>query len=201
MQLEKLVSFHKALSDPTRLRILRLVSEKSLSGQELAARLGVTPPTITHHLVKLREAGLLHEWRDKNTVYVSLNREMLGSKTRGTLAFTAPAQEVKEESDMEQAAHEKFKESVLKNFIAKDGRLKSIPAQLKKKIIILEWLAEQFEIGRSYPEKEVNEMIKQVHDDFATLRRELIMHQFMYREKEVYERNPVEVWTDWRELH
>lgn len=200
MQLEKLVAYHKALSDPTRIRILRLVAEGTLSGQELASRLGVTPPTITHHIVKLREAGVLFEWREKNTIYFSLNREMLETKARATVSFVSPAIREKEESEMTATAQEKFRESVLKNFFDKEGRLKTIPAQLKKKIVLLEWLAEQLEIGKTYPEKEINEFLKRYHEDFATLRRELIMQQFMYREKEIYELNPREVWTDWREL-
>lgn len=200
MQLEKLVSYHKALSDPTRLRILRLVAEESMSGQELAVRLNVSAPTITHHIAKLREAGLLFEWREKNTIYFRLNSEMLEAKSRGTVAFVSPGSSGKEDTDMAQMTEAKFRESVLKNFFTKEGRLKTIPAQLKKKIVVLESLAERLEMGRSYPEKEINAFLKEFHEDYATLRRELIMHQFMYREKEIYELNPREVWTDWRKL-
>lgn len=61
-------------------------------------------------------------------------------------------------------------------------------------------MAEQLEFGRKYSEKEINEFIKQYHDDFATIRREFIMHQFMYREDGVYELNPKEMWTRWDEV-
>jgi len=50
------------------------------------------------------------------------------------------------------------------------------------------------EFRKVYPEKEINEYLKQFHDDFATLRRELIMCQYMYRENNQYELNPVELW-------
>jgi hypothetical protein len=93
-----------------------------------------------------------------------------------------------------------YKASVIRNFFTKEGRLRSIPAQLKKKLIVLEKLVSQFEKGRKYSEKEVNESIKLVHEDFATLRREFIMHQFMYRENEVYELNPPEMWAKWETL-
>jgi len=201
MQLDKLVSYHKALSDPTRLRILRLVAARPLSGQELAARLGVTAPTITHHVLKLREAGLLYERREKNTIYFSLNRETLEAKSRGTVEFVCPKPAGREGTEMTQANDVKFRESVLKNFFTKEGRLKTIPAQLKKKIVILERLAEQLELGKAYAEKEINEFLKRYHEDYATLRRELIMQQFMYRENEIYELNPREVWTKWQDLH
>ena len=50
----------KALSDPTRLRILRYLTQENLTPTELARRLRLRPPTVTHHLRALRLAGLVH---------------------------------------------------------------------------------------------------------------------------------------------
>jgi DNA-binding transcriptional ArsR family regulator len=49
----------KALSDPTRLRILNLVSQEPLSPAQLARRLRLRAPTVTHHLKALRLTGLV----------------------------------------------------------------------------------------------------------------------------------------------
>jgi DNA-binding transcriptional ArsR family regulator len=49
----------KAMSDPTRLRILHYLSQDSLSPAELARRLRLRAPTVTHHLHALRLAGLV----------------------------------------------------------------------------------------------------------------------------------------------
>jgi DNA-binding transcriptional ArsR family regulator len=49
----------KALSDPTRLRIMHYLSEEALSPAELSRRLRLRPPTVTHHLQALRLAGLV----------------------------------------------------------------------------------------------------------------------------------------------
>jgi hypothetical protein len=65
---------------------------------------------------------------------------------------------------------------------------------------VLEHLVSRLENGRVYDESEINAFIKLVHDDFATIRREFIMHQFMFRENEKYELNPRELWTKWEEL-
>lgn len=46
-----------------------------------------------------------------------------------------------------------------------------------------------------YEEKEINEYIKNFHDDFATIRREFITNQYMYRENGIYEVNPPEMWA------
>jgi hypothetical protein len=78
---------------------------------------------------------------------------------------------------------------VLRNYLNEDGRLKTIPSVRKNLIVILKWLAEHFEVGRKYTEKEVNAVILQYHEDYATLRRELIGHQLMQREKGIYWRH------------
>jgi len=48
----------KALADETRLRILQMLAERQLYGQQLADALGVSHPTISHHMAQLRIAGL-----------------------------------------------------------------------------------------------------------------------------------------------
>jgi hypothetical protein len=64
----------------------------------------------------------------------------------------------------------------------------------------LEYIVSQLDKDRKYTEKELNEFIKGYHEDFATLRREFIMHQFMFRENEIYELNPQEMWAKWETL-
>lgn len=198
MQLDKVVNYHKALADPTRIKILILLADGELNGQILAEKLYVTPATITHHAAKLREASLITERRDKNTIYFSLNHyfikhsanyteSLIYRKDRGGLA------------DLDDDQN-RMRESVIKNFFTTDGKLKNVPVQLKKKLIVLELLVSKLEKGRKYSEKEINEYIKQVHDDFATIRREFIMHHFMFRENQVYELNPPEMWANWRTL-
>ncbi|OMD32057.1 metalloregulator ArsR/SmtB family transcription factor [Paenibacillus odorifer] len=194
MQLEKIVSYHKALADPTRLRLLLLLSQGEMHGQALAEKLNLSQPTVTHHAAKLREAALIKERRDKNTVYFKLNPEFINNGAEASLQFIFS----KGAEDMEEQLPENsLQDTVIRNFFSKDGRLRQIPAQYKKKLIALQYMVEKLEPGVVYTEKEINEYIKQFHEDFATIRREFIMHQFMYREKDKYELNPREVWTRW----
>ncbi|OMD85582.1 ArsR family transcriptional regulator [Paenibacillus odorifer] len=194
MQLEKIVSYHKALADPTRLRLLLLLSQGEMHGQALAEKLNLSQPTVTHHAAKLREAALIKERRDKNTVYFKLNPEFINNGAEASLQFIFS----KGAEDMEEQLPENsLQDTVIRNFFSKDGRLRQIPAQYKKKLIALQYMVEKLEPGVIYTEKEINEFIKQFHEDFATIRREFIMHQFMYREKDKYELNPREVWTRW----
>jgi biotin operon repressor len=198
MQLDKMVNYHKALADPTRMRILLLLSRGKMHGQALAKKLNLSQPTVTHHASKLREAGLIKERRDKNMVYFTLNPELIRQHAEATVRFIFEKGEGEEEMS---ELNETLEASVLRNFFSKDGKLRQIPAQYKKKLIVLQMLAEKLEPGRMYPERELNEWIKQYHEDFATIRRELIMHQFMYREREMYELNPREMWTRWDQVH
>lgn len=207
MQLEKVVSYHKALADPTRIRMLTLLAGGEMNGLTLAEKLAVTPATVTHHAGKLRQASLIRERRDKNTIYFSLNHEFLRTSADATLELiyrhanavvTQPLTEGEKEAMSEENI--RFKDSVIHNFFSKEGQLKSIPVQLKKKLITLEYMVEKLTPGQKYTEREINEFIKNYHPDFATIRREFIMHQFMYRENQVYECNPQELWTRWERL-
>ena len=68
----------------------------------------------------------------------------------------------------------------------KDGKLKNIPAQLKKKKVVYALLAELFEPGRDYAEREVNEILAAAYPDFCTLRRGLVDDGLLTREGGVY---------------
>ncbi|WP_379126783.1 metalloregulator ArsR/SmtB family transcription factor [Paenibacillus sp. sgz500958] len=194
MQLDKIVNYHKALADPTRMRILLLLSSGEMHGQALAERLSLSQPTVTHHAAKLREASLIRERREKNTVYFKLDPEFIRTNAEASLQFIFS----KGAQDMEEKSQEpSLQDTVIRNFFSKDGRLRQIPAQYKKKLIVLQYMVEKLESGRVYTEKEINEFIKAYHEDYATIRREFIMHQFMYRENEKYELNPQEMWTRW----
>ena len=78
---------------------------------------------------------------------------------------------------------------VLANFMGADGRLRTIPTKLSKLTVVLDHLAQEFEPGRTYPEAEVNEMLRRFHPDFAALRRYLVENGFMTREDNVYWRS------------
>jgi hypothetical protein len=71
---------------------------------------------------------------------------------------------------------------VIKDYVRKDGSLKTIPAQRKKLEAILRYVAKAFEPGKRYSEKQVNEILGKYHEDTASLRRELVGYGLMKRE-------------------
>ena len=78
---------------------------------------------------------------------------------------------------------------VLTNFLTDDGRLHTIPSKQSTLHVVLDHLAQSFEPGRHYPEKEVNEILERFHPDYAALRRYLVEGQFLTREDSVYWRS------------
>jgi hypothetical protein len=74
---------------------------------------------------------------------------------------------------------------VLRAFVH-DGRLKSIPAQRAKRLVILDMLAQQFEPGERYSERKVNAILRKWNDDTAALRRYLVDEDFLDREAGEY---------------
>ncbi|KZE48783.1 ArsR family transcriptional regulator [Brevibacillus parabrevis] len=211
MQLDKLVTFYKALGDPTRVRILAMLANGPLHGQALAGKLGVTPPTITHHMAKLRDAGIVYERRDKNTIYFYLHEANMKRQTQAILNVLERAKGTMEEdlfADEETKTPQEQRRSqmaadqmhVIKSFLTPDGKLKQIPAQRKKKLIVFEYMVRGLEFGRKYKEQEINDYIRQFHDDYATIRREFVMNHYMYREDGIYELNPEEMWAKAEEL-
>lgn len=80
------------------------------------------------------------------------------------------------------------KDKVLSHFI-KDGRLKQLPAQQKKRFIVLEFFLNQFQPNQTYSEQEVNEIISRYYDDYCTIRREMIDWKMMFRKDDTYKRN------------
>lgn len=188
MQLNRLVDFHKTLGDPTRLRILSLLSSGPLHGQAIAGKLGLTAPTITHHLKKLRDINVVYERRDKNTIYFYLKQSVVHE-------YCESLKQLVEGKDAKMNELSDERQKIISNFFTKDGKLKTIPAQRKKKLIVFEYILKGFEKGKKYEEKEINEFILRFHDDYATIRREFIINHYMYRENGVYELNPVEMWA------
>ncbi|TQF10082.1 metalloregulator ArsR/SmtB family transcription factor [Myxococcus llanfairpwllgwyngyllgogerychwyrndrobwllllantysiliogogogochensis] len=81
--MEALSQSFRALGDPTRLRILRLVAEAPLNVTELVSLVGVAQSSVSHHLGKLKGLGLIREERQAGFSYYSLALE--GDDTRWPL--------------------------------------------------------------------------------------------------------------------
>ncbi len=173
---EELVTFFKALADSNRLKIVGLLAEKAYSVEELAALLQLKPSTISHHLSKLSEAGLVQSHAESYYSVYQLDKQMLEEKRR-TMFSQTELSNVAAEVDADA-----YDSKVVRDFTRSDGSLKAIPAQRKKLDAILRHVVKSFEAGKRYSEKNVNEILAKYHEDTATLRRELVGAGLMQRE-------------------
>ncbi len=132
--------------------------------------------TIRNHRFKLKEKEkqakiflALMALLSKNHINDDGNKKLVEIHRRATMV------------DERYVITEKERENVIKNHI-KNDKIVNIPRSEKKKIIILQYLVQKFERNKKYTEVEVNEVIKQMNEDFASLRRYLIQYGFMARE-------------------
>jgi predicted transcriptional regulator len=178
---EELLDFFKALSDANRLKILGLLAGQPHSVEELAAALNLGASTVSHHLSRLSEAGLVEARAESYYNIYSLQTSHLEEMSKRLLRRENL---VKLAEDVDSEA---FSKRVLRDFLAPDGRMKAFPAQQKKYLVILEQhILPTFEFNRRYTEKELNEMLKRFNEDFASIRRDLIDFKFMARENNIY---------------
>src|SRR5450830_726848 len=97
-----------------------------------------------------------------------------------------------QQSKLDLQSTEDEAQRVLKSFV-QQGRLIKIPEQRKKRLVILQWLVNQLETTRRYSEAEMNRFFLGFHEDYATLRREMIVNGLMIRQEGVYWRQPEDV--------
>ena len=108
---------------------------------------------------------------------------MARRRDRLPLATTTPAKRTRPHSRRAPRADE---EARTPSIYLVDGRLTSIPARRKQIITILEALVTAFDYDRRYPEAEVTAILARHQEDVATLRRELVGHRLLARERGVY---------------
>jgi len=172
---EELVSFYKALADSNRLKIVGLLARQAYSVEELAALLNLKPSTVSHHLARLTQVGLVSARTESYYNVYRLEEKALEEKTRRLLSrqdFTTAIEDVDLDS---------YDRKVITDYTRKDGTLKTIPAQRKKLEAVLRYIVRAFEPGKRYSEKQVNKILGQYHEDMASLRRELVGSGLMQR--------------------
>lgn len=181
-RIDDLSRLFRILADPARLRILGALAERPHSGRELSGRLGITPPTVSHHMSRLVGAGFVtvtaHAQARGYTLDLTALRDATGSVPYTSAPNLEPASTGNDQVDRERA-------KVLRDFF--DGeRLKQIPSQRKKRVIVLELLLTRFQPGLDYDERTVNDLLRPAHEDVATLRRELVDYGYMNRDHGIY---------------
>ena len=197
---ETLLAGLRALVDAHRLRIVARLATRPGDAETLAAELRQPVPTIRRHLRVLVEAGLAEERADAPGAF-GARLDRVGELGRALATLDAEASGRTAGPDGEwlhdgepladtlaRLALTRDEDKVLRSYLV-DGRLTRIPAQGKKRQVILRFLLERvFTEDREYPEKEVNQRLALFHPDVAALRRYLYDERYVDRDHGLYTR-------------
>jgi biotin operon repressor len=172
----ELLEFFKTLADPTRLRIVGLLARAPQTGEQLAAALGLSRGTVSHHLRRLADAGLVEARAEGYYRTYSLRDGALQEKAARVLG-SQTLSHLADDTDLEA-----WERKVLETFCDAEGRITAFPAQQKKQLVLLRHVLKAVEPGVRYRERELNEILRRFNDDTARLRRALVDHGLMERE-------------------
>lgn len=136
---------------------------------------------INIKLKKLMDAGAVSSRREQYYTMYSINKEVFQCRILDILG------EKSSDAQRQQEREARYRQRVLDSFF-EYGRLKAIPAQRKKERICLEEIAKELELGRPYPERELNQVLLRFHQDYCTLRRDMISEGILRREEGLYTR-------------
>jgi biotin operon repressor len=184
---ETTLNMLKALADDSRLTLLQLLASGERSVGDLAEQVSLGEPTVSHHLARLREVGLV-------SLRMAGNQRFYRVNDSGLALFKQLAAEIEQTQPLpEQLGADNAWIATL-GWSAEDqqvlrehtqGRqLTRLPSKQKKTLVILRWLATMFEPERFYSEAQVNAVLKAVYaEDYVSLRRDLVDLGYLRRER------------------
>ena len=153
-----------------------------MSDQDIARETGTSTATVRHQRFMFREKA------KQARLYLAIYELALGGRkqARGTADAGNELAEIHGGAKMVDERYVVTKaeeEEIISNMFSALAplRLKNLSPKEKKKLVILKKIAGVFERGRKYSEKEMNGILSEIYDDFATLRRYLIEYGFMDR--------------------
>ena len=165
----------RALADPDRLAVAGLLARGPRTAEEAAHELGLPSDRVRRLLARLASVGVVRAQPDGTTYRL----------VRETLRRAAREVGPSRDSGLALGAVDEDEETVLRQYF-RGGRLREIPVKRSKRLIVLERLALEFDVGTRYSEKQVNEVLRRFDDDYASVRRYLVDEGFLSREHGVY---------------
>ena len=183
----QLILMLKALAEENRITLLRLLNQQEYSFGDLAASMNLSDPTVSHHLTRLRQAGLVSLRTAGTQRFYRINQNGLARfkqlaaeiEKMPIIQATTPA----DDTWINALNWPDEDRKVLRDY-TQGSQLLRIPNKHKKWLVILRWLATLFKADVLYSEKEVNAIMAEVHpSDYATLRRGLVDMGYLRRER------------------
>lgn len=156
------------LADDERRRVVAALTLGATGLDDVARATGMSVDRAGRALARLVDGGLVVAEDDGSLV---VDGEAFRRAARRARARPPSAEHAGEPAD---------RRKVLDAFV-RDGRITSIPSARSKRLVLLDWLAQDFEPGERYTEAEVNAILEHHHPDTASLRRYLVDEDLLDR--------------------
>ncbi|HEX2118125.1 MAG TPA: DUF2087 domain-containing protein [Acidimicrobiales bacterium] len=163
------------LAEESRLKVVAAIALGATDEPQIVARTGLAAKTVRKGLDRLIRGGLV-EATPGGGLRVATERIKEAAQRAAAERPQPRPEELGATADQAQ---------VLRNYLV-DGRLSHIPATRSKRLVVLDFLAGQFEPGRTYPEEQVNYVLGRFHVDYAALRRYLVEEELLERRDGFY---------------
>lgn len=157
----------KVLADESRLKIIGILLKKDSYSEYLAYKLNLSTPTVTYHMNKLKKAGIVKATKIQHYIIYSLNYDIMNMSIEALIKSATTVDDSRT-----------YEEKVIESFF-EYGKLKQIPAQQKKREIVMAYIASKFELNKIYSELEVVAALLKIHDDYIAIKRDLISMGFL----------------------
>ncbi|HET9494164.1 MAG TPA: DUF2087 domain-containing protein [Chloroflexia bacterium] len=180
--IEPLITLASALLDLDRLRVVALLAEGPANRVRMSEATGLPHRDLLRLIDGLQNFGLVRpvppapREPDHHTLY-ELNQE----------AFTAARRAMGKYKGVRKRPSDS-REMTLETFLPA-GKLTAFPRKHSQMLVVLDEIVGKFEPERQYPEREVNVILGEVNEDYATLRRLLVDYGYMVRSGGIYRRN------------
>lgn len=169
------LEFFRALADSGRLRVAAAIVDEARDVSAVAAVTGLATRLVAKHLATLVAAGFALELREGE-----MTRYQWDEARVRTLAATLGSPRMRA---LAGASDERSR--LLASFF-RDGQLVRLPVGAARQKVIAEEIVERFEYDRVYGERELNAILKEIVEDYATVRRLMVDLHLMNRQDGVY---------------
>jgi len=163
------------LAEESRLKVVSAVVLGATSDQQIVDATGLDPKTVRKALDRLIRGGLVDAGLDRRLRVATQTFKDAAQRAAATRPRPRP----------EELGATADQANVLRNYLV-DGKLSQIPAARTKRLVVLDFLAGQFEPGRIYPEEQANYLLGRFHPDYAALRRYLVEEELLERKDGFY---------------
>lgn len=167
-----------ALVDPNRLAVAGALANRMLTSAEVVERTGLDARAVIEAIGQLRQVGLVEAHGDGYRLDTECLRKLASDLADVEIAMDPYIGFGM--TDDEIAVLERF-------FSART--LTEMPASRAKRLIVLERISHEFDLGARYSESDVNDVLRPFHLDVATIRRHLIDEGFLDRDSGEYLRS------------